>query len=47
MMNIFKDWMEANPEIVREISEKFFSRCPNCNAELIPGSIEVKGYGEV
>ncbi|MCD6492201.1 MAG: hypothetical protein J7K36_00100 [Archaeoglobaceae archaeon] len=40
------DWMEANPKIVREIGEKFFSRCPNCNAELIPGSIEVKEDGE-
>lgn len=40
------DWMEANPKTMREIGEKFFSKCPNCDAELIPGSIEVKEDGK-
>ena len=40
------DWMEANPKAMREIGERFFSKCPNCNAELIPGSIEIRQDGQ-
>ena len=45
-LEVVIDWMEANPKTMREIGEKFFSKCPNCDAELIPGSIEVKEDGK-